>query len=194
MPYVSNTLAEGPKVTSIIQRDKTFQDTRKEIAEKIDVDFQLIKDTVSFLEKHRPVYNFGLSWSAEEFAARGGHTVLSVKSEMDQQTQWANEIERIRQQYDAGIFQAETRTLKGSLQPVTRQTLSDMKIHLLRMFQEKASSVQIEYKSKIDQLNDDPQALPAFAKHVEVSREIVSKREEMLAKAQEVCNCKYTER
>jgi len=189
MPYVSNTLVEGlegPKVASIIHGDQTFVDTRTEINLKIDSDFELTKETVSFLEKYRPVYEFGTSWNADEYASNGEHTVQSIKADMNQQTLWANDVDRIRQAYDAGIFQAETKGLKNGLIPDLKKTLKDMKALLLKMFQDKVTGLQKEYTTKIELLDDDPQNLPVFAKHVESSREIESERTVLLEKADEV--------
>lgn len=184
-PYVSSMVQGGPKVQKIIHHDKTFNDTRGEITQKIDEDFLLATRTVSFLEKHRPVYEFGKQWDAEVYHQQD-HTVQSIQADMAQQTDWTVEIDRIRQLYDAGIFQAETRQLKFALVPITTQALNDMKDLLLKIFSQKCSELHSLYLEKIKQLDDDPHTLPTYAKHVENFAKIKEEGTDMADRAAKI--------
>jgi hypothetical protein len=46
---------------------------------------------VSFLKKHRPVFDFGREWDPETYK-EGEHTVESIREDMQQQTDWMSEV------------------------------------------------------------------------------------------------------
>ena len=169
-PFVSPLLTDSPRIARIIHGDRTFNLSRASIADKIDEDFQTVEATISFLERHRPVFEFGLSWDLDSYCnnpAGGEHTVESISRDMRQQTDWNTNIRKVRDLYDAGIFEANTKDLKNKLTPVTEVALAGMKELLLRIFHAKCIELQELYTAKIKQLDEDPSSLPLFAAHVE---------------------------
>mmetsp|Transcript_44767 Transcript_44767/g.87731 ORF Transcript_44767/g.87731 Transcript_44767/m.87731 type:complete len:3997 (-) Transcript_44767:184-12174(-) len=179
------TLQEQPKVGDAITDDRGFGLTKKAISQKIDEDFTQIEKTISFLEKHRPVYEFGKGWDIEEYKLHD-HTVQSIQQDMKQQKEWEHEIDRIRMSYDAGIFQAETKGLKNALLPVTKTALSDMKELLLSFFSDSCSELQHLYTEKIRSIDEDPQHLHLYAKHVELFNKVKDEGAELAERAQKV--------
>ena len=66
-----------------------------------------------------------------------------------QQTDWALNIKRIRDIYDYGIFEAETRGLKLNLLPITERAINGMKDILLRIFHIQVLELKEIYQNKI---------------------------------------------
>jgi dynein heavy chain len=163
--------ADQPQVASAINNDRGFGETKAAIKQKIEEDFATIEKNISFLEKHRPVYEFGETWSFEEYKLQE-HTVQSIQKDMVQQKEWESEIERIRMLYDAGIFQAETRGLKNHLLPITKNSLAHMKDLLLSIFSSGCTELHSIYHDKIKSIDEDPTHLPVYAKHVELFNQV----------------------
>ena len=184
-PFVSNQLSDSPKVAKIIQNDRFFNDTKAVILQKVEDDFSETVESVVFLEKYRPVFEFGRNWDFQAYCD-AGHSVESIQKDMSQQTEWATEVERIRQLYEVGIFQAETRGLKFALLPVTRDTLNDMKELLLRIFHTSCLDLQVLYQEKIKNLDEEPETLPNFAGHVKSFRSIREEGKGMLERAERI--------
>jgi dynein heavy chain len=170
-PFVSSSLTDSPKVARIIHHSVVFNDTKREIDEKIDSDFDSAVNQISFLEKYRPVYDYGNQWDFERYCSKE-HTVESIQKDLAQQTKWGVDIERIRNLYNTGIFQIKTQDLKGRLLPVTETALSGMKELLLKIFHTKCSELNGEYQDMIKQLQEQPQNLPQYAAHIENFRKI----------------------
>ncbi len=184
-PYVSNQLNDSPKVEKIIRNDRFYQDTREVILQKVEDDFRETVESVVFLEKYRPVYEFGRNWDFQAYCD-AGHSVESIQKDMTQQTEWATEVERIRQLYEVGIFQAETRGLKFALLPVTKDTLNDMKELLLRIFHNSCIELQSLYQEKIKSLDEEPETLPVYAAHVKSFRSIREEGKDMHVRAERI--------
>jgi len=166
-PFVSPLLTDSPKIARLIGHDRTYQLARGSISEKILHDFRTVEWSVAFLEKHRPVFEFGLSWNLESYANGRQHTVESIQRDMLQQSDWHVNIRKVRDLYDAGIFEANTKELKSKLTPVTETALAGMKELLLNIFHHSCLELAEIYATKMKQLEEDPGTLPSFAEYVE---------------------------
>lgn len=186
-PFVSPLLTDAPKLTRIIQNDRTYNLAKTAIADKIESDFHTVEVTVSFLERHRPVYEFGQTWSLDEYChGDREHTVDTIQRDMLQQTEWNVNIHKVRDLYDAGIFEASTKDLKNRLAPVTEVALAGMKELLLKIFHTKCLDLQELYQTRIKQLDEEPSSLPAFAAHVESFAAIKSEGHDLYERSKKV--------
>jgi dynein heavy chain len=188
-PFVSPLLTDSPKIARIIHHDRTYNLSKASIADKIDMDFNTVEQTISFLERHRPVYEFGEKWSLEEYCHPSReHTVDTIQKDMLQQTDWNINIRKVRDLYDAGIFEANTKDLKNKLTPVTEVALAGMKDLLLKIFHTKCLELQEVYQSRMKQLDEDPSSLPAFAAHVETFSSIKTEGRELYERSKKIEN------
>lgn len=182
IPFIANMQIDGPKVSNIVHEHAFFINTRNHMKTKVNSDFSLVQQEMQFLEKYRPIYQFGKTWDYDAYAATN-QTVEQIQADMVKQTKDMGDIERIRNFYDAGIFQADTKGLKQTLAPVTKTALSDMKKLLLQMFHDQCASVQTKYQAKIKSLDEDPQTLQTYAKHTELTTEIRNEGATLLEEA-----------
>jgi len=184
-PFVSPLLTDSPKIGRLIHGSRTYNLSRASIADKIDADFAQVELTIAFLERHRPVYEFGERWNYDEYAARE-HTVESIQRDMLQQTEWNINIRKVRDLYDAGIFEANTKDLKSKLTPITDTALAGMKELLLKIFHTKCGELHDEYQAKIKLLDEDPTPLPLFAAHVETFTALRAEGKDLLARSRKI--------
>jgi hypothetical protein len=167
--------------------DTPRQRTKGEIAGKISGDFQTAQTTVNQLEKFRPVYTYGQArthahtlarhraherrcaqnWNLEEYRLHEP-TVKQLEADMVQQGEWHTDIDRnIRQNYEAGIFQVDSRSLKESLLPICTEALAGMKEVLLKIFHTRLSDLHTAFQRRLKQLDERPRTLQEYAIHVE---------------------------
>lgn len=179
-------LTDSPKIGRLIHADRTYNLSRAAIADKIDIDFQTVEMTISFLERHRPVHDFGERWNLDEYCNGRDHTVDSIAKDMLQQTEWNVNIRSCRDLYGAGIFEVNTKDLKNRLTPITETALAGMKDLLLRIFHNKCLELQELYQHKIKQLDEEPTSLPLFAAHVELFTALRAEGGELLERSRNI--------
>ena len=173
------------KVSRLIHRDVCYNATRRRIDDKIRSDFAEMTSVVSFLERHRCVYTFGRQWSYEAYCAtHSQHDAIAA--DMAQMTEWSAAIRRIRDLYEAGIFEAETRQLKLLLLPVTESALHGMRQLLLRLFHGNCIALHQKFILCVKELDDEPSQLPLFAAHVEAVNGIKSSAAQLLNECRSV--------
>jgi len=170
-PYFAAPVPDYPKVDVIVKQHKAFITAKSGIDHKVNEDFLTAEQTISFLERHRPVYDFGEQWSFEKYSA-SEHTVEGIEADMRQQVTWTIGIKRIRDFYDAGMFQVVTRKLKMHLLPITANALAGMRDLLLRLFHDQCLSMMDQFQQRMKQLDHDPAALAQFANYVETFNRI----------------------
>lgn len=172
IPFVGNLQMEGPKVSGIVKADDSFAHMKGHVADKVNLDFDQVMTEMKKMNKYKDIFEFGKSWDCDSYA-KHKPSVEKIQEDMELQVKNNRNIEMgIRNNYDAGIFQAGTKGLKESLLPITEKALSDMKNMLLRMFHDQCIVLKDRYTEKIDSLKADPENLENYAKHTELMRAI----------------------
>ena len=81
------------------------------------------------------MYDFGRTWSFEEYASKP-KSRRDIRRDMHKQREWRNELERMKISNVVGCLYVDSKSLRNDLLPITLTTLDKIKLLLLNMSRE----------------------------------------------------------
>ncbi len=92
-------------------------------------------------EDYRKVYEFGRTWSYEEYSSQA-KTLREIRRDMHKQREWRNELERMKIFNVVGCLYVDSKSLRNDLLPITQTTLDKIKLLLLNKSRETCLQVR----------------------------------------------------
>lgn len=92
-------------------------------------------------EDYRKVYEFGRTWSYEEYGSTN-KTLRDIRRDMHKQREWRNELERMKISNVVGCLYVDSKSLRNDLMPITTSTLDKIKLLLLNKSRETCMQVR----------------------------------------------------
>lgn len=92
-------------------------------------------------EDYRKVYEFGRTWSYEEYGSTS-KTLRDIRRDMHKQREWRNELERMKISNVVGCLYVDSKSLRNDLMPITTSTLDRIKLLLLNKSRETCMQVR----------------------------------------------------
>lgn len=138
----------GLNPPSIIRSTPYFMMLRTEINQTILEDYTAAREYVKIFEDYRKVFDFGRTWSYEEYSAQQ-KTLREIRRDMHKQREWRNELERMKISNVVGCLYVDSKSLRNDLMPITTSTLDKIKLLLLNMSRETCLKVLEDMQQRI---------------------------------------------
>ncbi|KAG2501733.1 hypothetical protein HYH03_000233 [Edaphochlamys debaryana] len=174
----------GLNPASVIRASPLFNSLRNSILASIAEDYAAARDYVKIFEAYRMVFDFGRTWSFEEYSSKP-KTLREIRRDMHKQREWRNELDRMKIFNVVGCLYVDSKSLRNDLMPTTLSTLEKIKGLLLQMARDTCLSVLEDVKTRIALLQARPPGLDEYmAYQVMHTKQVESKKAVLAAAAQ----------
>ncbi|KAF5838995.1 dynein heavy chain, N-terminal region 2-domain-containing protein [Dunaliella salina] len=169
---------EGP-------RAYTFRDVRSQVNANIMDAYKEAQEYVKIFEDYRKIYNFGRTWSFEEYTSKP-KTLREIRTDMHKQRVWRNELDRMKISHVVGCLFIDSKTLRNDLMPTTTNTLDMIKGLLMDMSRDTCLEVLGDIQRRVSMLKQRPTALDEFMAYQVMHQEQVDDKKKVMASASNV--------
>jgi len=161
--FFEGTKMVGLNPVGIIQETPFFNELRDSINRVVQSDFEEAREYVKEFEEHRVIYEFGRTWNEDDYSfIAQQHTVAQFKADMAQQSNWRNELERMKISKVVGVVMVDSRSMRNSLVPITLRTLDAIKLLVLNSARETTLKALANFQARCRALGDRPAGLDEF--------------------------------
>ncbi|KAG2451278.1 hypothetical protein HYH02_003884 [Chlamydomonas schloesseri] len=174
----------GLNPASVIRASPYFGELRAAINNTVHEDYAAAREYVKLFEAYRMVYDFGRTWSYEDYASKP-KSLREIRRDMHKQREWRNELDRMKISNVVGCLYVDSKSLRNDLMPITLTTLEKIKGLLLSMARDTCLSVLEDVNTRIALLQARPTALNEFmAYQVMHAKQVESKKAVLASVAQ----------
>ena len=85
----------GLNPASVIRASPYFGELRSAINNTVQEDYGAAREYVKLFEAYRMVYDFGRTWSYEEYSSKS-KSLREIRRDMHKQREWRNELDRMK--------------------------------------------------------------------------------------------------
>jgi len=172
----------GLNPPSIIRATQMFQDVRSHVNTNITEAYKDAQEYVKIFEDYRKIYNFGRTWSFEEYTSKP-KTLREIRRDMYKQREWRNELDRMKISHVVGCLFIDSKTLRNDLLPTTTNTLDMIKALLMDMSRDTCLEVLEDIQRRVSMLKQRPVVLDEFMAYQVMHQEQVDDKKKVLASA-----------
>jgi hypothetical protein len=122
----------GPRFRTIVDESDKYKDVRKEIAERLQLDFSHIEEKTKVFKTCIDIYNFSETFNFEEFKEQN-QDLEQVKLMFEKLAKWDAAINKITNEQKRGLFTASGRKLREKLQTRIKREQDNLRSYLFEM-------------------------------------------------------------